>query len=408
MTTTSEIDLDGALDDVLDHPSVTTPEVDRPEPYIAALAVDDLFADHTYQRELDQVRVTKMAATFKIALVGIIEVSARPDGRFAILDGQHRWATVRDVTFAQVGTSHLACRVHHDLTLAEEAALYHQLNTTRRQLTGWDRWLARRGAGDPTVQAIEDCLAKHNLIVSMRGGGHVFRSTRAAEHVVDLGGIALLDEVIGTIRAAYPDDQAGLDGSIVHGLGHVLDNYSRDELDVARLTTCLAGILPRQLTARAAAARELHRGTLDRLVGHTIVARYNESKGPRLEPFFSRVKPATKTMTDRQKADSKYRDDALSWAISSGYPGRHDRLGPKLRAAYDAHLRHIGMPGGGHEDEVDQAMVEHIVSGRPRPRKPTRAECQEAYDRLRARGVSTYQIENDYGLNSERYTGDGQ
>jgi hypothetical protein len=406
MTAIHEIDIDDALDDVLEHDThpaeATTAESD---PYITALSVDVLFADHSYQRELDEIRVQKMAAAFQIALVGIIEVSERPDGRYAILDGQHRWATVRDVTFAKVGPSHVAVRVHMGLTIAEEAALYHQLNTTRRQLTGWDRWLARRGAGDPQVAAIEECLARHQLIVSMRGGGNVFRSTRAAEHVVDIGGINLLDQVIGTIRAAYPDDQAGLDGSIVHGLGHVLDNYSREELDLERLITALAGIMPRQLTARGAAARELHKGTLDRLVGHAIVDRYNASKGPRLEAFFTRVKPISKTKTTKAKAEAKYREEAMAWAKTSpDWTGRLNRLTPALRAAYDAHLGSTS-DRGGYEDNVDDAMVARIVSGQPRPRKPTRAECQMAYDALRRRGVSTFEIERTYGLNSERYSG---
>ena len=337
-------DLDSVLDDVLDDvlesdATDTETTTETAEPYIAALPIDQLFADHTYQRELDEVRVQRMAANYRIALVGIIEVSRRSDDRYAILDGQHRWATIRDVSFDAARPPHLACRVHEGLTLTDEAALYHQLNTTRKQLTGWDRWLARRGAGDPTVVTIEQTLARHDLIVGPGAGDNVFRATRAAEIVTSLGGVALLDQVINVIRAAWPADQSGMDGAIVHGLGHVLDNYSREELDTARLIEVLTGMTPRQLTARASAARELHTGTLDRLTGHVIVDRYNASKGDRVQPFFARVKPVSKTKTAKAKAEAEYRAAALAWASETAWCGRrsHTRLTPALREAYDQH-----------------------------------------------------------------------
>lgn len=343
MTNLDSIDIDSALDDILEHETTHDADTtdDRPEPYIAALPVDALFVDYTYQRELDEVRVQKMARDFRIALVGIIEVSLRADGRHAILDGQHRWATVRDVAFADPVTRHVACRVHQGLTVAEEAALYHQLNTTRRQLTGWDRWLARRGAGDPVVASIEALLARHDLKVALRGGGNIFRATRTAEKIVELNGLSLLDEVVSIVRAAWPDDQNGMDGQILHGLAHVLNNYSRDELDTSRLTETLAGIMPRQLGARAAAVRELHKGTLDRLAAHVIVERYNAIKGiAKVQPFFDRVRPVSKAKTTKVKAEAEYRAAALAWAGETGFEGRtsHRRLTPEIRAAYDAHL----------------------------------------------------------------------
>lgn len=329
------IDIDAALDDILDNEAATEGHDDqaKPDPYIAALPVDQLFADHTYQRELDEHRVQKMAAAYKIALVGIIEVSQRTDDTYAILDGQHRWATVRDVHFLSPITQHLACRVHVGLTIAEEAALYHQLNTTRRQLTGWDRWLARRGAGDPLVAQIEDLAAQHGFTVGMREAPGVLRATKAAENVVALGAIALLDQVLGVVRAAYGDDQAGLDAAIVYGLGHVLHAYGRDELDTNRLVEVLAGIVPRQLTARAAAVREIHKGTNDRLTAHVIVERYNASKGPKLQPFLERVKPASKSKPD---AAARRNLAIREWAERQGTPVATQRIPKSVRIAYDS------------------------------------------------------------------------
>lgn len=358
-STSTSIDLDAALTDVLDHEYDQTASkavANEQEPYVAALPLEALFADHTYQRELDEKRVVKMAREFRLALVGIVEVSDRGadvDGpRYAILDGQHRWATVRDRSFSQVAP-HLPCRVHTGLTVEQESKLYHELNTTRKQLTGWDRWLARRGAGDPIVRDIETLLAKHDLIVALRGGGNVFRATRTAEKIVELNGIPLLDEVVGIVRAAWPDDQNGMDGHILHGLAHVLNAYSRDELDTGRLITTLAGIMPRQLAARAAAVRELHKGTMDRLAAHVIVERYNATKGTRLEAFFTRVKPVSKTKTAKAKYEDDYRAAVLAWARQpqgEGWSTYHRHVTEALRAAYVA----AGEPGAPQPIEVAQ------------------------------------------------------
>lgn len=309
-------------------------------PFVAALPTTALFVDHTYQRELDPLRVERMAATFDIALVGIIEVSQRTDGRHAILDGQHRWATVRDVAFnTDDENPHVVCRVHRGLTVTQEAKLYHQLNTTRKQLTGWDRWLARRTAGEQLVLDIEACARRQSLVISMTEGTNVIRATKACENVVDLGGIQLLENVLALLRTAYPDDQAGLDAAIIQGLGHVLYAYTPDELDADRLVQSLATILPRQLTARSDAVREIHKGTRDRLTAHVIVERYNTGKGGRLQPFFDRVKPLTKT----KGADARRNAAIREWAERAGLePGKN--LTRRIREAYAA--AHPAAPEG--------------------------------------------------------------
>jgi hypothetical protein len=331
-TTTAPLDLDAALDDVLDD---DTEQVDehtpvRREPYIAALRVGQLFADRTYQRELDQHRVKRMAASYDVALVGIVEVADRGDGAYALLDGQHRVATVREISIADPVEPHLPCRVHTGLTITEEAELYHRLNTTRKQLTGWDRWLARRAAADQLVLDIETTAHHHGFTVGMTTAAGVLRATRACEKVVELGDVRLLDTTLATIRAAYRDDQAGLDAAIIHGLAHVLHAYSRSELDLQRLVETLAGILPRQLTARAAAVRELHRGTLERLTAHVIVERYNEAGRPKLEPFLERVPSLSKASGNAARENQAIRE----WAEREGIELTTKQIPRSVREAY--------------------------------------------------------------------------
>lgn len=66
--------------------------------YVTALSVEDIFADFTYQRELDTGRARTMAESWDRRLAGILEVSDRGEDvapRYAIVDGQHRWAAAQ-------------------------------------------------------------------------------------------------------------------------------------------------------------------------------------------------------------------------------------------------------------------------------------------------------------------------
>lgn len=280
--------VDELLDEVLgtDSPEPGQHEpLQHPAPFIAAIPAEQMFADLDYQRPIDDARVRKMTSAYDVALVVIIEVAQRGPDSYAILDGQHRWAMCKRV----LDNPTLVARIHRGLTVAEEAKLYHQLNTTRRALTTWDRWVARRTAGDPAVEAIEQILITRGLRVAHGVGPDRFRAVAAAERIVKLGGLALLADTIDLVRAAWPEDQTGLDANLIQGLALVLSLYP-DELDRDRLLTTMAGYIPRQILARADAARELHTGTKERLVAHVLVANYNSTaRAGRIDPFLNRL-----------------------------------------------------------------------------------------------------------------------
>lgn len=311
------------------HPSTTEAAGD---PFIAAVDTAALFVDRSYQRALDEARVRRMARNYSLALVGILEVSARDDGTYAILDGQHRWALVMT---DGINMSHVPCRIHTGLTLPAEAELYHKLNTTRTALRPWDKWLARRAAGDQTVRQIEATLAAHDLITGPQQGSNIVRATRGLETIVELGGTPLLDSTLKTVRRCYPNDQAGLDAIILGGVANVLHYYA-DQGDGNRLVAALSGIMPRQLVARTSAVREIHKGQLDRLAAHVVVELYNQEPGKKLQPFFERTKPHTKHQTVKVQASKAQKQKIREWAIAQGLVLDHGRCGQTVQAAYYA------------------------------------------------------------------------
>ena len=170
--------------------------------YVTAIPARHLFVDHSYQRPLDEDRITKMVADFNPELLGVIDVSDRGDGTFAIVEGQHRWAAAREAHPEHDGV-HLVCLVHTGLTATDEARLFHQIDVRRRSLSGWDRWKARRGAGDPVVAEIEAVVTGHGLLVDPAPRDRAVAATRALETVYELGGQQLLSNTLLVLTRAY-------------------------------------------------------------------------------------------------------------------------------------------------------------------------------------------------------------
>lgn len=301
-------------------------------PYIAALRIGDLFADPTYQRDLDTARVERMSNEYDRTLLGVLEVSAREDGRYAIIDGQHRWAVVERVGGVD---EYLACQVHTGLSQEEEARLFLEIDTGRRNLTWWDRWRARRGQGDPSVLAIDEVLKRHQLQVNPAPADGNIRATKALETIVDdLGDLQLLDSVLIVLTSAFGRSFDAFDGGIMQGVALVLSHYDADELDTDRLVVQLRGIAPRQLRARAIALREAHRGTVPRLCAAVIVERYNTGRGRKIEPFLTRV-PSVSKAGAAFNLERKERAVIRRWAERNGYDIAQARnIPPTLRRAY--------------------------------------------------------------------------
>jgi len=331
------LDLDDLEDN--DDSNIDTPAAEpKRDPYVTALSVEALFPDRTYQRDLDPARVARMAKAYDPALVGIVEVSARDGGRYAILDGQHRWAMTKDLAFEQDTAPHIACRVHTGLTITEEAALYGRLNTTRKQLTGWDRWKARRGAGETVCLAIEEACARAGWTVSYRSStrGHL-TCTTALEKAYNLGGAPFITYILGIVSAAWNDDPDGATLPIIGGLAGVIGAYGDSNLDRERLITALSAVVPRQLTARAAAARELHKGTVDKLTAHVIVEEYNAAaRGGKLPPFFSVQTPGSPNPGTKRRGEVERAQAIRDWALKNGLiNSERSHITKAIREAYN-------------------------------------------------------------------------
>ena len=124
------------------------------KPQLRKVRPSEVITDHRAQRQLDMRRVNGMALDFREESFGVPAVSARPDGTYAVIDGQHRFATLREMGR---GNTAVTCQVYTGLTLAEEAAMFRQLNDSK-QLTAADVFRIAVTEEDPVAVAANHAL----------------------------------------------------------------------------------------------------------------------------------------------------------------------------------------------------------------------------------------------------------
>lgn len=259
--------------------AVSTAEPDAP--YITVVELNQLFADHQYQRELDLPRVRKMALTWNVRLLGVLEVSDRGDdgthtARYAVMDGQHRMEAAR-----RANVTHAAVNVHTGLTIAQEAVMFDQLNRNRKQTNTWDHWRARRLAGERLVLDIERIVEQHGLLIAMSPMDGRISCTSAMEKVVELGGLQLLTSTLSLLYEIWGRQRAAYEAPMIRGLASVM-HYLKEPLSIPRLGDAMMETTPTQVRSHARSLKEFNQGAGHILTAMAIVAAYNKIPGRKI------------------------------------------------------------------------------------------------------------------------------
>ena len=111
---------------------------------VKTVPIEAMFADFEYQRPVQEVFVRDMVLRFDERLVGVLNVSLRPDGTYALIDGLQRMTAM-----SRLGkTAAYAC-IHERLSQQQEAALFYHHNRDRKPVHPYYDFRARLVAGDP-------------------------------------------------------------------------------------------------------------------------------------------------------------------------------------------------------------------------------------------------------------------
>lgn len=248
------------------------------EPYVAALPVDRLFIDRSYQRDLDERRAEYIFRNWDPRLVGIIEVSERLiDGNpaYAVVSGQHRWAAA---SLRDEGTN-LVCRVHSGLSPDEEAKLLLDLEIQQKKLTGWDKWKARKRTGDRAVNQIEQACEALGLKVTIGSEPTYIMCTSALERVYEQGGVELVANTLTVLCDVWPRSKDALRSQTVLAVSLILDLYE-DDLDDGRLADAMSEISATQALARGKDRKASYPTlTAAQSIATALIEQYNAQPG---------------------------------------------------------------------------------------------------------------------------------
>lgn len=127
----------------------------------------NMFVDHSYQRDFDPEASARIANNYDKNQIGILTVVPRDDGRYAVVDGQHRMRALlamRDVTY-------VLCAIAVVDSYEEEVNLYLSLNKNRKPIPSLQSFKAKVEAGHPAAIGLHTFLKSQGMPVLVNSNG---------------------------------------------------------------------------------------------------------------------------------------------------------------------------------------------------------------------------------------------
>lgn len=246
---------------------------DRPE--LQWVSVDLIDVDSNYQREVRSALVDKILRRFSWAKFGALVLSRKADGRFSVVEGQHRWTAA---TLHPDIDAVPAVIVSHD-DVAGEAASFLAINRDRMAVTSVEQYWAGLTAGDPTAMAISAVLQSAGCDVVPSQGYYrpnLTNSIGAVKRCIERYGDAATRRALLTIRAAWPNEAQALRGVLITALSRIIRNNAG--LADAELAAVLRPQSIARITAHAEAFRKLSGGSSETAITKAVVELHNKGK----------------------------------------------------------------------------------------------------------------------------------
>jgi hypothetical protein len=251
------------------------------------MQVTEFAVDPSVQRQLNEPRVNKLAKEFNPKMLGLITASKRLDGRNYILDGQHRIMAARKAGW----TGYVATRLYENLSVAEEAQLFLDLNDTRK-VGALDKFLVRATMGDPSAVALKEALDRVGLRVSGTHAGGQFAAIVSLERVyagfmsyASEPRIDLVEAVLQILTRAYTaQERKAFQANTVMGVGLILHIFGK-RVDADDLVAALRSIPADALAIKGRSTKDLEGGTGAQGVAKVLLSIYNKGKSSRRLEF---------------------------------------------------------------------------------------------------------------------------
>jgi hypothetical protein len=244
---------------------------ERPE--LDWIDVNLIDVDDSYQRDADGRRVNRILTAFRWDHFGAVVLARKPDGRFAVTDGQHRVKAAK----LHPNVTHVPALITCIDGVLGEAENFLVINRERKAVTPVETFWAGLTAGDAACVRISDALGKAGCMVVSGPGdykpGHT-AAVAAVGRALERYGDAAVVNALKTIRAAWPNDSRCLRGSLITALARL--HRANKDMDGVRLQRVLGSKTTAELTAAAEGFRKLSGGSADTALSKAISELYNK------------------------------------------------------------------------------------------------------------------------------------
>ena len=203
------------------------------------------------QRDLNQARVSKLAAVFDPEKMETPTVNHRGDWYY-LIDGQHRIAALKQ-WLSSWQDQQVQCWTYEGLSEVEEAEKFLALNDAL-PVRAFAKFKVSVQAGRDTEADVDRIVRALGLRIA-RGSG--ISAVATLRRVYTRGGAAVLSRALRIIRDSY--GEAGLDGPVIDGIGLLCQRYNGDlseQRAIERLSSAHGGV-----SGLLSRAGQLHQAT---------------------------------------------------------------------------------------------------------------------------------------------------
>ena len=198
-----------------------------------------------YQRILNMKNVAGIVKNFDPAKLGVLVVSHREDGTYAVLDGQHRLTALR-----QLGYDATNCIVLEGMTIQQEADYFRRQNENKQSLRINDTFNASLWAEDAESLRIKELMDKYGFRHGKSGQPMCICAIGALQRILRRFGDRTLELTLACIAATWPHDSTILRGEMLAGLGEFWRRYG-EKLTVAQFEARMRKHLPMEMYQEA-------------------------------------------------------------------------------------------------------------------------------------------------------------
>jgi hypothetical protein len=233
-----------------------------------------------YQRPPVTKQVNAIADDWDEAACGMIPVSLRGSGTYWALDGQQRTLAA----IQRYGADHLMnCNVYVGLTIEQENRLFARFNAERTPLSVGLRYKAWYQGKHEEVVTMVRLLDEHHIAHSWsgKGQGEWFCAWSSLHTILKRTSEQHVDELLGLVKAAWPDGGVALEGQFLGGVSAFITRYEADpSWDWKKVTDRFQTLSPVALAQQAQGLRAATGGTnsVVRSLREVLLIQYNKKR----------------------------------------------------------------------------------------------------------------------------------